>query len=438
MSAPIVRRATTLDLHAIHRFGTEVVHDTYDALVDHAYATALSDTWWSPAAMNADVADGRVIVAETDDALVGLVQVGRWHDEPVMWKLYVAAHQRNRGLGARLIDEAIGALPVGTERLRTEHIAANERAARFYEREGFRFDEIEGEADDPTATVWRSKAIDPLWSELVAAMDRDATVGEPMHRRIAAELGREPAAVVVDLGCGVGSMTVALAEAFPSSRVVAADSDPAMRAATRRRLTEHHLADRVDVTSVDVDDVRDLARLGSSADLVWASLVVHHQPDQEATLRGLYDIVTPGGRLVLAEGGLPMRSLPWDLGIGLPGLEVRLEAAQDEWFREMRERLDGSVRSTVGWPTLLSGVGFGRVSSQTFLVDHPAPLDRAGRDVVADRLSWAADRLAPAGLLDTGDVATVRALLDVDGPHFAGRRDDTYLLSAQTVHVAHR
>jgi len=132
------------------------------------------------------------------------------------------------------------------------------------------------------------------------------------------------------------------------------------------------------------------------------------------------------------------REHSWDLGVGRPGLEVRLDAAQDAWFQRMRAGLDGSTRTTVGWPSLLRQVGFGHVSSQTFLVDQPAPLNDAGRLAVADRLSWAAERLAPTGLLDDDDVTTIDALLDADGSHYVGHRDDTYVLSAQTVHVARR
>jgi len=84
-------------------------------------------------------------------------------------------------------------------------------------------DEVDGDAEEPTATVWRSTAVDRSWSDLVAAMERAAVVDEPMQRRIAAELGREHANVVVDIGCGVGSMTVALAESLPDARLVAAD-----------------------------------------------------------------------------------------------------------------------------------------------------------------------------------------------------------------------
>jgi hypothetical protein len=67
-----------------------------------------------------------------------------------------------------------------------------------------------------------------------------------------------------------------------------------------------------------------------------ASGVVHHLPDQQATLNDMVTRLAPEGRLVLGEGELGGRSLPWDLGVGEPGLELRLGAAQERWFAAMR------------------------------------------------------------------------------------------------------
>lgn len=434
-SALDVRLATQDDLGRIHRFAVDVVPDTYDRLVDATYSERLVDEWWTPAVLEPDVAAGRVLIADTGDRVVGLVHVGEWEGEPVMWKLYVAADRRDAGLGVHLVDALIDSLPVGTPRLRTEHIIANERAARFYQREGFEIDGIVGDPIDPTSTVWRSKPLPDDWTPLVAAMERVAEITGATDRCIARALATDAAASIVDVGCGAGSMTVALAEAFPDASVVAADTEPAMRTATRRRLARHRVHGRVVVSSADIDL---LAERQEPADLIWASAVVHHRPDQEATLRALYRAVAPGGRLALAEGGLPQRTLPWDVGLGRPGLEVRLDAALDAWFRSLREDIANSVSTSVGWPSLLRRAGFGDVTSQSFLVDVPAPLDEAAVRTVVDRLRWVDERLAGTGLADDDDSETLRTLLDERDTHYVGRRDDLFVLSAQTVHLARR
>ncbi|MDQ2709728.1 MAG: class I SAM-dependent methyltransferase [Actinomycetota bacterium] len=79
------------------------------------------------------------------------------------------------------------------------------------------------------------------------------------------------------------------------------------------------------------------------ADLVFASFVMHHLPDQRRGLARLAALVSPGGRLAVVENGLGQRCLPWDVGVGKPGLQGTLAAALGEWFRGMRTGIDGAV-----------------------------------------------------------------------------------------------
>lgn len=293
-----------------------------------------------------------------------------------MGKLYVALAREREGLGLRLVDEFVALLPREAGRLHTEHIVANVRAGRFDGREGFVVDEIDGDRDDPTATVWRSKLLGREWADRVAAMERAGVVTRGRDRAIARWLTAQPAKTMIDVGCGVGSMTVALKEAFPDAAVVAADSDPAMRAATRRQLACYNLLDRVEVSSTDVEH---LAGLTSPGDLVWAFAGRAPSTRSAGCARALYAAVAHGGRLALAKGGLSARCLPW---------EVRLDAAQDTWFGSMRSELEGNVRVSHDWPSMLRRAGFDDVSSRTFLVDIPPPLDATGQRWIIDRLAW--------------------------------------------------
>ena len=96
----------------------------------------------------------------------------------------------------------------------------------------------------------------------------------------------------------------------------------------------------------DLSAVR--AAAGPGADLVWASGSVHHAGDQQRAVDTLAGLLAPGGRLALAEGGLPLRCLPWEVGVGEPGLEIRLDAAQDRWFARMRGHSRGRCRCRTG------------------------------------------------------------------------------------------
>jgi len=193
----------------------------------------------------------------------------------------------------------------------------------------------------------------------------------------------------------------------------------------------------VDVRTVraDVADPASLVGL-PSADLVWASNVVHHLPDQRAAVLMLARLLAPGGCLALSEGGLSMRCLPWDVGVGEPGLQDRLIAAHGTWFHRMRADMPDAVRLPVGWNQVLGEAGLSGVTAFSYLVDVPAPLSDAGRGAVVSWLSWMSH--AAADLLDQADIAALGRLLDPDDPAYVARRDDIFMLKASTVYLGWR
>lgn len=279
-----------------------------------------------------------------------------------------------------------------------------------------RADEIEAEVKDGVA------------ERLIDLATRDAAPGS--------------APVVVDVGSGAGGMSAAFARALAKrggGTVVLADAVPELLTAAEAHVKETVAAGGVAVTvETALGDAATAEFIASlpAADLGWASGVVHHLPDQQKALTELAGVVAPGGWLALVEGGLATQCLPWDQGVGEPGLVSRLIAIRDSWFTRMRAEMDGVVRMPIGWNKALAAAGLAEVFSFSYLIDLPAPAAPAVRESVVEWLGWLADTVDEE--LDDADREAVRHLLDPEGPAYVGARDDVFVLGASTVHLGRR
>jgi len=274
------------------------------------------------------------------------------------------------------------------------------------------------------------------WESLVAELSLAADITVRVDAEIAGWLADRGDRVLVDLGCGAGGMAVAFGSAASAqARVRAVDGEPALLEATRRRAADAGL---LGLETVQSDLASEIPIPPGTADVIWASGVVHHLPDEQAILDELAACLAPGGRLALGEGGLSGRSLPWDLGVGEPGLEVRLEAAQARWFAQMRRDLPGSVLKPYGWPRALRAAGLVDVTSRSFLLDLPAPLDPRAAEYVAGRLRGFLDHESLAKLVSAEDRQILGRLIDPDDVIYLGNNEDVFLLGVSTVHVGRR
>ena len=272
---------------------------------------------------------------------------------------------------------------------------------------------------------------------LCAAVTDDAD----WYASVALELARPSDRLAVDIGCGGAGMAVALGAALPPAAfVVAVDVDGHVLDAARRRIAETGIDDgHIRLLRADLDtDLNVLPVAARGADIVWASSSIHHLADQQAAIDALAALLAPGGRLALAEGGLEARHLPWDVGVGEPGLEVRLAAAEDRWFARMRAGVPGSVPMPYGWPTALRRAGLVDVATRTFTFERPLPLCEQDLGSVLQSLRHRVDRAYADGELRPPDKAAWDRLLDPGDDAWLGHRDDVYSLSARSVHLGHR
>ena len=258
---------------------------------------------------------------------------------------------------------------------------------------------------------------------------------------VARSLVRPSDLLAADIGCGAAEMTIALNSVLPRCAfVVGVDRDGETLDAARRHMVESGIDDgHIRLLCADLDtELTLLPAVVRGADIVWASASIHHLADQQAVLDVLATILRPGGRLALAEDGLPARHLPWDLGVGEPGLEARLLAAEERWFARMRAGLPHAVRMPYGWTIALQRAGLTGITSRAFTFDKPAPLPGADLSSVVEQLEQRVRRARADAGLSLDDARSWSRLLDPDGPAWLGRRDDIYSLRARTIHTGVR
>jgi SAM-dependent methyltransferase len=237
--------------------------------------------------------------------------------------------------------------------------------------------------------------------------------------------GRPPGRIL-DLGSGTGTGTFALLERFPAADATALDASPEMLRRVTAKAAGLGLAGRVHPIQVDLDAAWPAV---GPADLVWASLSLHHLADPDRALTEVLTKLRPGGLLVVAEMESFPRFLPDDLGLGQPGLEERCRAAL------AAERAAELPHLGADWGAYLVRAGFTVVAERLFAIELTPPLPAS-----AGRYAQATLRRIRSGLADrmsSEDLATLDTLIG-DGPQGVLRRDDLTVRTTRIVWVARR
>lgn len=115
---------------------------------------------------------------------------------------------------------------------------------------------------------------------------------------------------VLDLGCGTGWSSIALAEAFPEAGVHGVDLDEASIEEASERAAEHDLAGRV--TFAHGDAAKPAA--SGAYDLVCVFEALHDMADPVAALRSAREALAPGGAVLIGDEKVAERfTAPGDL-----------------------------------------------------------------------------------------------------------------------------
>jgi SAM-dependent methyltransferase len=235
---------------------------------------------------------------------------------------------------------------------------------------------------------------------------------------------------IMDLGTGTGSGSIALAQRFAGSEVIAVDQSEAMLARVRDKALTHGLASRIRTVLADLDAAWPAV---DPVDVVWASNSLHEMPDTERIFKDIHGALRPGGRLAVVEMDSVPTLLPDDLGPGLgrPGLETRYRAV-------LAAQQDAGQAPHLGpnWAPALERAGFVVLETRTFTLEvtpaQSSSVGRYARTYLSRIRSQLRDRL------DADDLSTLDALLDQDGPKSVLHRDDLLVRGTRTGWIANR
>ena len=97
---------------------------------------------------------------------------------------------------------------------------------------------------------------------------------------------------VLDVGCGSGFGTMALALANEGATVVGTDLSPASVDLAAKRFAHHGLSDRAEFAAIAIDD---LAQLGRTFDYINCDELLYLQPDPAASLAAMAAALKPHG-----------------------------------------------------------------------------------------------------------------------------------------------
>ena len=111
----------------------------------------------------------------------------------------------------------------------------------------------------------------------------------------------EAGATVADVGCGWGAATVILAQAFPRSRFVGFDLHAPSVERAREYARAAGVADRATFEVAPADGFRPADAPAHGYDLVAFFDCFHDLPDPQAAARRAFELLAPGGTLMLVE-----------------------------------------------------------------------------------------------------------------------------------------
>lgn len=154
--------------------------------------------------------------------------------------------------------------------------------------------------------------------------------------------------LLLDLGCGPGSLSVRLARRLPEAEIVAVDMDPVLLELGR---THHADAARYVDAVIGEDGWTDALQLERNVDVAVTTTALHYLPAEVLlrTYRALATLLRPGGALVNGDhfppDGAPCSDLTAHVGLRRAERTVAHGPEDEDWGRG-----GGPLPPTRSWP----------------------------------------------------------------------------------------
>ncbi len=136
---------------------------------------------------------------------------------------------------------------------------------------------------------------------------------------------------ILDLGCGTGSTTRLLKQAFPTAEVIGVDLSPYMLTVADRKAKQANLTIHWQHVQAEHTPFED-----ASFDLVTASLLFHELPPtvSQAVLRECFRLLKPGGEAIMLDGAQKtLRQTEWLTQIfEEPYIQAYANSSLDAWM----------------------------------------------------------------------------------------------------------
>jgi trans-aconitate methyltransferase len=265
-----------------------------------------------------------------------------------------------------------------------------------------------------------------LEGEVLVGFTRQAIARlDHFRRRVGLDVGR-----VLDIGCGPGVATGLLAQAFGSAAIVAVDGSATMLERVDDRVARLGLAHRIETHRADLPEGLEAFQ---PAEVVWASMVLHHVGDERDALRRMRSVLQPGGLLTVIERAGPVRVLPANADGEHADIWTRIDAAWAKWFADMRADLPCATPSS-DYAVMLEDAGYEVLADELLTIVLDAPLDTRARQFALTQLRRSRAQLERHA--DAADLAAFDALIGANGEGDITCRDDAQLQATRLLYLA--